>query len=134
MRLVVDTSVVFSLFKANSFSITLLKEHKIELFAPRELIKELSKYSGLICSKSGIAKEKFLEDISLLPEFIELKNASQSFEDKANKLISHKSDVPFLALAMELGIPIWSNDVHFKEQSFVKIFSTEELKKFLDLA
>jgi len=132
MKLVVDTNIVFSLFKRDSFTNKLLKEYKIELFAPNELIEELYKYSELICSKSKIAKEKFSEDISLLSEIIELKNASKFFEDKANELISHKIDVPFLALALKLNVPIWSNDLHFKEQSSVKVFNTEELKRFLD--
>ena len=129
MKLVIDTSIVFSLFKSDSFTNKLLKEYKIELFAPKELIDELSKYSDLICSKAETTKEKFSEDISLLSELIEFKSASPSFENKANKLISHTSDVPFLALAMELDIPIWSNDPHFKQQSLVKVFSTEELVK-----
>ncbi len=134
MKLVVDTTIVFSLFKANSFTNKLLKKYKIELFDPSELIEELSKYSELICSKSDISKEKFLEDISLLSEseIIKLKNALSSFEEQADKLISHKTDVPFLALALELNIPVWSNDPHFKEQSEVPVFTTEELSKFLD--
>ena len=134
MKLVVDTNIVFSLFKSDSFTRKLLKEHKLELFSSNTLIKELHKYSKLICSKSEITKEKFLEDVSLLPELIKLRNASQFFEDKADKLISHKTDVPFLALALEFNIPIWSNDLHFKEQSSVKVFNTEELKIFLDFS
>mgnify|MGYP001558440413 CR=1 FL=1 len=132
MKLLVDTSIVFSLFKSNSETIKLLKEYKFELFSPKELIDELFKYSNLICSKSKISKELFLEDISLLPELIELKNPSQAFKDEADKLISHKTDVPFLALALELNIPIWANDKHFKEQCSAKVFTTEELKEFLE--
>lgn len=132
MKLVIDTSIVFSFFKSNSTANRLLKEYEIELFAPKELIEELSKYSNIICLKANITKEKFLRNISLLPEFIELKNASKEFENKAKKLVDHKSDVPFLALALELNIPIWSNDSHFKKQSIVIVFTTEELKKFLD--
>ena len=132
MKFVVDTSVAFSLFKSNSETVKLLKEHQLELSSPKEIIDELLKYSNLICSKSSISKKLFLEDISLLPELIELKNSSQFFKEKANKLISHKTDVPFLALALELNIPIWSNDNHFKEQCSVKVFTTEELKKFLE--
>ena len=131
MKLVVDTNIIFALFKSNSFTNKLLKEYNIELFAPNELIEELSKYSKLICSKSKITEKRFLEDVSLLSELIELKKPSQFFNNKANKLISHKTDVPFLALALELNIPIWSNDLHFKEQSSVKVFNTEELIKLL---
>ncbi|MBI4116889.1 PIN domain-containing protein [Candidatus Pacearchaeota archaeon] len=133
MELVVDTSVVFSLFKSDSFTNKLLKEYDLTLFAPEELIEELSKYSEIICAKSKIAKEKFSEDVSLLSKFIELKNSPRSFEDKADGLISHKTDVPFLALALELNIPIWSNDPHFKEQSSVEVFTTKELVDKLKL-
>ena|SRR3989344_280584 len=132
MKFVVDTSVIFSLFKASSGTNKLLKEYRFELFAPKKILEELSKYSGLICSKFGISKDKFLEDVSLLPNLIEFRNASHFFESEAEKLISHKTDVPFLALALELNIPVWSNDEHFKEQGSVKVFTTTELKEFLD--
>ena len=100
MELIVDTSIVFSLFKSDSSSVKILKEHKIELFAPKKLIDELNKYSDVICSKAGISKKKFLKDISLLPELIELKDASPEFKTKAGKLISDEEDVDFLALAL----------------------------------
>jgi predicted nucleic acid-binding protein len=131
VKLVIDTSIVFSLFKSDSSTNRILKEHKLKLIAPRELIEELSKYSDLICSKSNITKEKFLEDINSLSELIELKNASKSFEIKVKKSITHESDVPFLALASELKIPIWSNDSHFKEQHSIIVFTTKELQEFL---
>lgn len=132
MKLIVDTSIIFSLFKSDSFTKQLMSKHNFELFAPKEIIDELSKYCDLICSKSKISKDKFLSDVKRLSDLIELKNPSHSFILKADKLISHKGDVPFLALAMEIGIPIWSNDEHFKEQCEVKAFTTEELDKFLD--
>ncbi|MFA6023477.1 MAG: PIN domain-containing protein [Candidatus Pacearchaeota archaeon] len=132
MKLVVDTSIIFSLFKSDSETNKLLKEYKFELYAPKEMLEELSKYSDLICSKSGVSKIIVLENISLLPNLIDFRNASNFFELEAEKLISHKTDVPFLALALELNIPIWSNDLHFKEQCSVKVFTTTELKKLLD--
>ncbi len=42
-------------------------------------------------------------------------------------------DSLFLALAMSLNCPIWSNDKHFKRQSFVKAFTTQELISSLKL-
>jgi predicted nucleic acid-binding protein len=132
MRLIVDTSIVFSLFKPDSFTRQLMSEHNFELFAPKEIIEELSKYSDLICSKSKISKDRFLSDVGKLSDLIEFKTPSHSFILKADKLISHKSDIPFLALAMEMNIPIWSNDEHFKKQDEVKVFTTEEIDTFLD--
>lgn len=46
----------------------------------------------------------------------------------ANILID---DVPYLALALFLDIPIWSNDGDFKEQSLVKVYTTTELLQTL---
>jgi|SRR3989344_1269609 len=129
MKFVIDTSIVFSLFKSNSSTNKLLKEHIIELFAPKELIDELKKYSDIICSKSNISKQKFLSNLESLTEIIKLRIPSKEFVSKASRLISHKSDSPFLALALEMNISIWSNDVHFKEQKLVKVFTTEELIK-----
>lgn len=131
MKLVVDTSIVFSFFKSNSFSNKLLRECNLELFAPENLIVELEKYADLICSKSFMSKEKFIENISLLSNIIALKNPSDYSREKAKLLVKHESDIPFLALALELNIPIWSNDEHFKEQCLVKVFTTEELNDFL---
>ena len=40
-------------------------------------------------------------------------------------------DAPFLALAMSLNCPIWSNDGHFKKQHVVKAYTTRELMNLL---
>jgi len=134
MRLVVDTSIIFSLFKSSSFTNKLLQDNKLRLFAPKSLSEELFKYSTLISAKSGISEDRVLNDIALLSKLIDFRTPSQSSLETADKLISHKTDVPFLALALELRIPIWSNDAHFKEQSSIRVFTTEELSAFLTSA
>jgi len=37
------------------------------------------------------------------------------------------SDSPFIALALTLKCPVWSNDEHFKQQKEVTVYKTEEL-------
>jgi predicted nucleic acid-binding protein len=51
------------------------------------------------------------------------------FKDKAIEIMREidVDDSLFLALAMSLNCPIWSNDEHFKRQSSVKAFTTREL-------
>mgnify|MGYP001574587806 CR=1 FL=1 len=132
MKFVVDTNIIFSLFKSKSYITELLNELNLELFSPKDLLNELNKYSETICSKAQISTKEFKFKLSLLPELIEFKSPSEDYRLEANKIISHKTDVPFLALAMELNIPIWSNDKHFKEQDKVKIFTTEELSSFIN--
>ena len=36
-------------------------------------------------------------------------------------------DTPFLALALQLGSPLWSNDKHFKDLSQFRVYSTGSL-------
>jgi predicted nucleic acid-binding protein len=42
-------------------------------------------------------------------------------------------DSPFLALAMMLNAPIWSNDSHFKKQKAAPIFTTKEILPLLGI-
>lgn len=132
MKFVIDTNVVLSLFKAESYTTELINSYLVELFSPKTLLKELEKYSEIICSKSEITKEEFEHKLSLLPKIIKFASSSEESKSKASQLISDEKDVPFLALALELNIPIWSNDKHFKEQSELPVFKTSELKRFLD--
>ena len=135
MELVADTNVIFSLFKKDSFTRRLVGKHNIKLFSPNWLIKELNKYSEVICSKAKISLESFDEAKESILKIVSTKEPSKEFLSKASKLISHESDAPFLALALELNIPVWSNDPHFQEQSVidvVEVFKTRELKEFLD--
>jgi len=37
------------------------------------------------------------------------------------------NDVPYLALALKLNCPVWSNDRKLKNQNAVRIYSTQEI-------
>ena len=38
-----------------------------------------------------------------------------------------EKDTPFLALALQIGCLIWSNDHHLHQQSKITVYNTEEL-------
>ena len=46
---------------------------------------------------------------------------------QALQLSPDLKDAPYIALALKLNCPIWSQDKALKKQSVVKIYSTEEL-------
>lgn len=50
---------------------------------------------------------------------------------QAKALAPHPEDAPYLALALTLQIPLWSNDLELKKQTAVSIFTTEELLRVL---
>ncbi len=132
MKLVVDTNIVFSLFKKESFTRELIKKHSFELFAPDCLDKELDKYAEEICSKGKVSIESYREVKKLVLDIISIEHLSKEDLSKAEPLISHKSDTPFLALALKLKMPLWTNDKHFKEQSLVRLYDTHKLSKLFD--
>jgi len=132
MKFVVDTNVILSLFKSNSYTSELIESYSLELYSPKELLDELQKYSEIICYKSKITKEKFNEKLSLLSKIINFISPKSEFKKQASELLSDKKDVPFLALALELKIPVWTNDRGFKQQSKIPVFDTSELKSFLE--
>jgi len=48
VKLVVDTNIVFSLYKHDSFVKELIRTQSLQLYAPEFVRDELQKYSGLI--------------------------------------------------------------------------------------
>ena len=55
----------------------------------------------------------------------------QSRYSEALGLAPHPEDAPYLALALKLEIPVWSNDSGMKRQKSVKVFATHDLLKKL---
>ena len=70
---------------------------------------------------------KIIQIITILEEF----DVSPQNYKKAFNILSKidPDDVPMLAVALETGSSIWSNDNHFKKQKLVKVFTTSQLAK-----
>lgn len=133
MKLVVDTNVAFSLLKKDSSTKQLANKHSLKLYSHPFILEELGKYSELLCSKLKIPEDKFGRITEILSGLINLKSkASPQQLNWAKRLISDPKDSPYLALALKLNIPIWSEDSHFKEQSIIEVFTTGELIEFLE--
>jgi predicted nucleic acid-binding protein len=133
MRLVIDTNIAFSLLKKGSFTRQLAKKHALELYSHHLILRELDKYSEILCSKLKVSKDKFDRIKVVLSRLVNLKKkVSLQQLNRARSLLSDPKDAPYLALAVKLGIDIWSNDPHLKEQSVVRVFRTDELSDFLE--
>jgi len=59
----------------------------------------------------------------------------ETFKAKAKEIMQDIDidDSFFVALAMSLNCPIWSNDTHMKKQSVVKVYTTNEIMDYLRL-
>jgi predicted nucleic acid-binding protein len=132
MKFVVDTNVLMTFFWKNSFSKGLLYDKNISFFSPEYALEELDRNSSEIMKKTGISAGEFKKikmELSVLVEFIPIEEYSK-FLKKASS-ISNKEDVDFIALALKLKIPVWSNDKDFKKQKFTKVFTTNEFIKLV---
>jgi predicted nucleic acid-binding protein len=110
----------------------MLLDQDFEFFAPEYALEEVNRNMSEILKKTRMPMDKFKElrrNLGICVEFIPLKEYSE-FLDKVQN-ISNKEDVDFVALALKLKLPLWSNDKGMKKQSLVKIYSTSELIKKL---
>lgn len=99
----------------------------MKLFAPDFALIELNKYKELILEKTKQTNfNNLIKDLKSKVEFLDLKIYDKELKF-AKENISDKKDISYLALAIKLNCPIWSNDKHLKEQTKIPTFNTKEL-------
>lgn len=93
---------------------------------------EIKKYEEYIPSKreKTFQKESFeyalkflFESIQIIPEELYSQNMEKAYNELKN--IDEK-DTPFLALALQIECPMWSDDHHLHQQSKIKVYNTKE--------
>ena len=134
MRLIVDTSVLFSFFNEKSKARELSTLPELELYAPKFALDEIDEHKENIKEEFSLSEMQFSLIIKLLEmfvDFVPLKRYIKLFEE-AMHLVPDPDDVDFFALSLKHDkTPIWSNDPHFKMQSEIRVFTTKELIEFL---
>ena len=144
MELIVDTNVLLTFFWSDSVFRKITLSQELRLISPEFALEEIKKHSSDICKKADLSLDRFKElreELAIRVEFVPLnkyedffpkiKNGLKNCDEKElNELIM---DIDFLALALKSERLLWSNDHLLKKQSLVKIVSTSELIKLLDL-
>jgi predicted nucleic acid-binding protein len=132
MKLVVDTNILFSGLIKDSITRKILLNPEYEFYVPDFFLYELKKYEVYLMKKTKLTKNEFklildqlLENLYLIP----IKEYSEKLTE-AKKIIGDidEKDIPFIAVALSIrNDGIWSNDKHFKEQSEIKVYTTNDL-------
>lgn len=131
MKFVTDANVLFALSKPSSVANNILSEHKLKLLAPDFALLELYKYKEILVEKSGIDDfNKIIKSLKSKVVFAD-KSEYKSFIKKAYSLLPDPKDASYLALALKLFLPIWSNDLHLKQQSKIIVLTAKDLIEFL---
>jgi len=137
--IVIDTNILIgALVRDNSFKAHLLKNRRFLFFFPDYGLTEIEKFREYICLKRekdttaptfDYAIKFLLESVTVVPR--------QLYQDQIScaHMVMEKidpKDTPFLALALHLECPIWSDDAHLKRQSLVPCYTTPELSGMLN--
>ena len=134
-RIVLDANIVISaLLKDSTTRKMLVSAGMPEMFAPDFIFEEIRKYLPELARRIG-ADKKELE--ILMNQLFSLSGISvaktgdySEFMEKALEITPDQKDAPYVALAMKLECPIWSQDSGLKKQKKVEVYSTAELYEF----
>lgn len=138
IQIVVDTNVLMSaLLKDNSIIAKLMRSEYIDIYYPEDGLAEIERYRQYIISRRKKTLQKqsfeFILQFVLKPlHIISDEFYSSKIEEAYSKMKDiDEKDTPFLALALQLRCPIWSDDTHFKQQNAIKVYTTEEILELI---
>jgi predicted nucleic acid-binding protein len=88
-----------------------------EVFTTESVLAEVQEYAGELASKKRLSPELVLVAASTLPVTVVRRSVYSRRLKEAEKRIGQRDpdDVDLLALALELEVPIWSNDSDLKD-------------------
>jgi predicted nucleic acid-binding protein len=137
MKLVLDSNIIFSALIKKSTTRNIILSDVFELHAPEYIFSEIAKHKELLLRKCKMNEEELDALLLLLQKHIRLVpkekyNEKMALAEDILKDID-VTDSPFLALAMALNCPVWSNDGHFKQQDRVEVHTTKELIKTISV-
>ena len=135
MQLVIDSNILFAALIRDSGTRKVFYHLKADFFLLPTNQQELQKYKIELIKKSHVNEMNFdiileqlskkciqLEDKIILTHWKKADGIMGSIDPK---------DTPFIAAALATNSDIWSNDVHFKQQKKIKIWTTADLIKLI---
>jgi predicted nucleic acid-binding protein len=132
MELVVDANILFAALIRDGAAARLLFRDDLRLFAPEFLLEEFARHRTAILAKSGRPAAEFDGLLAVFGRRITLvpKEEIEPTLGRARGISPDPKDVPYLALALAKGIPIWSEDRALREgQAAVKVMRTADILK-----
>ena len=136
MELVVDANILVAAFLRSAVTRELLLNERLTLSTPEHGLTEVEhvlsfprirrRLGGLSSAEMQSLFMQLTSNIRAFP-----RSVYQPQFSKASRLAPHIEDAPYLALALQFHLPLWSNDLALKEQRAVPVYTTRELLKLL---
>ncbi|MBN2484638.1 MAG: hypothetical protein JXB34_01560 [Bacteroidales bacterium] len=118
---VVDTNLIFSALIPKASRIReILFENNLRFYSPNFLIAEIYKHKSKLIKNSKLSESEIylyfnsiIEKIKFIPtEYIGIESRQKAYD--LCKDVDVK-DIPFLALAIDLNVPLWTGDRKLKD-------------------
>ena len=106
----------------------------VEVVTTEEVLGEVIEYLAELAVKNGMTQEEAEERLARLPISAYPESVYRARMGQARRHLSDRDpdDVGLAALALHLGIPVWSNDKDFRAVP-VELYPTAKLLKVLGL-
>jgi predicted nucleic acid-binding protein len=117
VRVVADANVLLSALIGGRARAILVHPAIEEVLTTETVLAEVQEYAGELARKRRLAPELVLLAASTLPVSVVRRPVYSRRLKEAEKRIGRRDpdDVDLLALALEVEVPIWSNDNDFKD-------------------
>ena len=136
MELVVDTNVVIAGFLRSATTRELLLDARLILHAPEYLLTEAERVLSaprLRRRLGSLSAQDVRVLLSQLTSRMRIAPTS-TFRLKlpdAKTLVPDPEDASFIALALHLQLPLWSNDAPLRAQRAVRVYTTDDVLSLL---
>lgn len=137
MEVVIDANIFVAALLKKGATRKLLLNDELILYAPEYVIEELYDHLQEFETKSHlsrIALEELVKVLIIESKMIVVpKDELQQYMKKADEISLDPDDVMYFATALKQNIGIWSNDKALQQQKTVKVYSTNDLIKLLEI-
>ena len=136
MRIVLDTNIILKALIKNSRVRGILLNPRHQFYVPEYAVEETRKHILVVKEKTGLSESEIervfdvlLSNLRVIPP----KRVMRRFEEAQSIMRSiDTKDAPFVAAALSIASDgIWSDDVHLKRQSRVRVWNTREMVQLL---
>jgi predicted nucleic acid-binding protein len=132
VKLAADANALLSAVLGGRANLILQHSEVEEIFTTHETLDEVQQYASGLARKKRLHEDVVLLAVATLPVTVVGREDYASKIAEASRRIGNRDpdDIPILALALALNLPLWSNDKDFKDAG-VEWYTTERLLRRL---
>jgi predicted nucleic acid-binding protein len=134
VRVVADANVLLSAILGGRARLILESSQIDEILTTESILGEVREYTVVLAKKKNLPEDILLLAVASLPVTVVEQAAYEGSLSEAKRRIGRRDpdDVQILALAIQMKLPLWSNDNDF-EDAGIQWFTTKDLFRELGL-